>query len=441
MGARRFFPPTTPPRTYPPLPHYFHSLHIHLHLHIQGRANVWDSDPRYTRQHLASLVSSGLSSAIPNDSPDPADSPPHQHYPATLGYFPPLAPTALVSPRPLSRATRPDLGTFVPVGPPESHPSGLDPSVAAEFRLQGQPRILLRPVLGTVVRHVALATKQPVPAWCSDMEESGTNAGGPTTTRRVRLTGAHGVGKSATLLATVQWAKESGLVTWYIPDAAMFVEGGRFVPTPADTVVARAPPMIITPPLTDTDTDTDVGSSVLKTWDTPVVARQALTWLRDANHTEKLRAISLLADDGGGGGGGESTPKSKVTSGSTLRSPLPPSPPHTLPPAISNVDALLSASLDESTVPVVDAFLVAMWALRRHPQALVAVDNYGALYGRTGYGEWTSFKARKALAANQLRCVRALRGLEAEGDADLMERGSWCKSGSGSGSVFVAATR
>lgn len=72
----------------------------------------------------------------------------------------------------------------------------------------------------------------------------------------------------------------------------------------------------------------------------------------------------------------------------------------------------------------VDALIWARQELTRckeHP-VLVAVDNYSALYGPTGYGHWVDFKTRQALQPGQLRAVNAMRVLEHAGPARGGER-------------------
>jgi len=165
----------------------------------------------------------------------------------------------------------------------------------------------------------------------------------------ILVEGPFGAGKSVALVSAVQWAAEQEWVTWYIPDAAAFMSGGRFIKH---------------------------GSGM---WDTPIVASQALQWLLDANG-DRLKAVQTKGLD---------------------RKDFP------------NLHAIAEAGVAGKQVSPVDAFCWAVEELLRCTErgVLLAVDNYAALYGHTGYGEWVSFKERKAIPPESLRAAVALRVL------------------------------
>lgn len=75
--------------------------------------------------------------------------------------------------------------------------------------------------------------------------------------------------------------------------------------------------------------------------------------------------------------------------------------------------AIAEAGVAGKQVSPVDAFCWAVEELLRCTErgVLLAVDNYAALYGHTGYGEWVSFKERKAIPPESLRAAVALRVL------------------------------
>jgi small subunit ribosomal protein S29 len=177
-------------------------------------------------------------------------------------------------------------------------------------------------------------------------------------TPRLLLEGWTGAGKSAALLALVAWARASGWVALYIPSARLAVQGGRFVRE---------------------DSEAEGGAPV---WHTPEAARHLLRGVAAA-HGEALKGLRdadgrPLADAAAAG----------------------------LDPAAAPRDAVAAA------LALVDGLLAAP-AGGPGPRTLVAIDDYNALYWRTGYHEPMHAHYRRPIAPCELPLAAGLRVLAA----------------------------
>ncbi|CAG9464566.1 unnamed protein product [Pedinophyceae sp. YPF-701] len=167
------------------------------------------------------------------------------------------------------------------------------------------------------------------------------------------LDGMQGSGKSCVLASCVQWAREKEWITWNVPDAAVMTEGGRF--------------------------HKHEGSGL---FDTPNAAQAMMQGLLDANGDLLKEVKCAKASEHGHG---------------TLHDIV-----------------LAGASLTGEATGAVDLCLAALDEISHQDQkeVLIAIDNYSALYFLTGFGEWTSIKARRPIAPHELRLGQAMRLLE-----------------------------
>jgi small subunit ribosomal protein S29 len=175
---------------------------------------------------------------------------------------------------------------------------------------------------------------------------------------RLLLEGWTGAGKSAALLTLVAWARASGWVALYLPSARLAVQGGRFVRE---------------------DSEAEGGAPV---WHTPEAARHLLRGVAAA-HGEVLKGLRAadgrpLADVAAAGLDPATTPKDAVAA------------------ALALVHGLLAAPADGPG-----------------PRTLVAIDDYNALYWRTGYHEPMHAHYRRPISPCELPLAAGLRVLAA----------------------------
>lgn len=183
---------------------------------------------------------------------------------------------------------------------------------------------------------------------------------------RVLVEGWTGAGKSMALYALAAAAREAGRVVMYIPSATLLVQGGRF--------------------LRCEEAEAAGGAAV---WDTPEAARHLLNGLLKAHgesgvlsdmETPDGRPLAAVAAEGAGA----AAPRVAVEA------------------AIAVKDGLLADS-----------------------RGLVIVDDYNALYGRTGYVEPMHAHHNRPIPADELRLAAAFRVLT---------------QGAGAGTAVVAPT-